>query len=50
MPTTVQKMSLDQAKAEFEKVKELSIRLSMIENAAIRLAANIKNPKAGKRS
>ena len=35
-------MSLDQAKAEFEKVKELSIRLSMIENAAIRLAANIK--------
>ena len=27
---------------EFEKVKELSIRLSMIENAAIRLAANIK--------
>ena len=36
------KMSLDQAKAEFEKVKELSIRLSMIENAAIRLAANIK--------
>ena len=36
------KMSLDQAKAEIEKVKELSIRLSMIENAAIRLAANIK--------
>ena len=35
-------MSMDQAKAEFEKVKELSIRLSMIENAAIRLAANIK--------
>ena len=25
-----------------EKVKELSIRLSMVENAAIRLAANIK--------
>ena len=36
------KMSLDQAKAAFEKVKDLSIRLSMIENAAIRLAANIK--------
>ena len=36
------KMSLDQAKAAFEKVKELSIRLSMIEDAAIRLAANIK--------
>lgn len=34
--------SLDQAKAAFEKVKELSIQLSMIENAAIRLAANIK--------
>ena len=33
------KMSLDEA---FEKVKELSIRLSMVENAAIRLAANIK--------
>ena len=29
-------------KAAFEKVKELSIRLSMVENAAIRLAANIK--------
>ena len=36
------KMSLDQAKAAFEKVKELSIKLSAIENAAIRLAANIK--------
>lgn len=36
------KSSLDKAKAAFEKVKELSIRLSMIENAAIRLAANIK--------
>ncbi len=34
--------SLDEAKATFEKVKELSIKLSMIENAAIRLAANIK--------
>lgn len=36
------KASLDRAKAAFEKVKELSIRLSMVENAAIRLAANIK--------
>lgn len=36
------KISLDQAKMEFEKVKELSIRLSMVENAAIRLASNIK--------
>ncbi len=34
--------SLDEAKAAFEKVKVLSIELSMIENAAIRLAANIK--------
>lgn len=34
--------SLDAAKAAFEKVKTLSIELSMIENAAIRLAANIK--------
>ena len=36
------KMSLDEAKAAFERVKELSIRLSMIENSAIRLASNIK--------
>ena len=36
------KAALDQAKAAFEKVKELTINLSMIENAAIRLAANIK--------
>lgn len=36
------RVSLDQAKAAFEKVKELSIQLSMIENAAIRLASNIK--------
>ena len=36
------KISLDEAKAAFEKVKELSAQLSMVENAAIRLAANIK--------
>lgn len=36
------KMSLDEAKAAFERVKELSIRLSMVENSAIRLANNIK--------
>ena len=36
------RVSLDQAKAAFEKVKELSIQLAGIENAAIRLAANIK--------
>ncbi len=34
--------SLDQAKQEFEKVKELTIRLSMVENSAYRLASNIK--------
>ncbi|MFV0528246.1 MAG: V-type ATP synthase subunit D [Lachnospiraceae bacterium] len=36
------KSSLDEARAAFEKVKELSIRLSMVENSAIRLATNIK--------
>ena len=45
------KVSLDQAKMEFEKVKELSIRLSMIENVAIRLGKqHQKNPEACKRS
>lgn len=34
--------SLDNAKSSFEKVKDLTIRLSMIENAAYRLAYNIK--------
>lgn len=34
--------SLDQARLAFEKVKELTIRLSMIENSAYRLASNIK--------
>ncbi len=34
--------SLDEAKAGFEKVKELTIKLSMIENSAYRLAYNIK--------
>lgn len=34
--------SLDRAKQCFEKVKDLSIRLSMIENSAYRLAYNIK--------
>ena len=33
---------LDEAKEDFEKVKELTIRLSMIENAAYRLAVSIK--------
>lgn len=34
--------SLDHAKACFEKVKDLTIKLSMIENSAYRLAYNIK--------
>lgn len=34
--------SLDKAKACFERVKDLTIKLSMIENAAYRLAYNIK--------
>ena len=34
--------SLDTAKMHFEKVKHLTIELSMIENSAYRLAANIK--------
>ena len=36
------KASLDEAKAAFEKVKLLTIRLSMVENSAYRLAINIK--------
>lgn len=36
------RMSLDQAREEFLKVKELTIRLSMVENSAYRLASNIK--------
>lgn len=34
--------SLDQARADFEKVKELTIKLSMVENSAYRLAASIR--------
>lgn len=34
--------SLDRAKLCFEKVKDLTVRLSMIENSAYRLAYNIK--------
>lgn len=36
------RLSLDEACKHFNKVKELTIRLSMIENAAYRLATNIK--------
>ncbi len=34
--------SLDEARAKFEKVKELTIRLATVENSAYRLANNIK--------
>lgn len=34
--------SLDQARVNFEKVKELTIKLSMVENSAYRLANSIK--------
>ena len=34
--------ALDEAKAAFDKVKQLTIQLSMIENSAYRLATNIK--------
>ena len=36
------KESLDQARAAFDLVKELTIRLSMVENSAYRLASSIK--------
>ena len=36
------KESLDEARAAFEKVKALTIHLSMVENSAYRLAASIK--------
>lgn len=34
--------SLDEAKVDFDKVKELTIKLSMVENSAYRLAINIR--------
>ena len=36
------KESLDQARAAFDRVKEVTIRLSMVENSAYRLASSIK--------
>ena len=36
------RQSLDEARTRFEKVKELTIRLSMVQNSAYRLANNIK--------
>lgn len=36
------RLSLDEATNDFKKVKELTLRLSMIENSAYRLATNIK--------
>lgn len=34
--------SMDEARSKFEKVKELTIKLSMVENSAYRLATSIK--------
>ena len=34
--------SIDQAREAFRRVKDLTIKLSMVENAAYRLASNIK--------
>lgn len=34
--------SLDEARSRFERVKELTVKLSMVENSAYRLATNIK--------
>lgn len=42
------RLSLDEAGSQFNKVKELTLRLAMIENSAYRLATNIK--KTGKRA
>ena len=39
---TPMSLTLDEARARFEKVKELTIKLSMVENSAYRLANNIK--------
>ena len=36
------RQSLDEARVKFEKVKELTIKLAMVENSAYRLASNIK--------
>lgn len=36
------RQSLDEARVKFNKVKDLTIKLSMIENSAYRLASNIK--------
>lgn len=41
------KESLDVARLAFEKVKELTLKLSMIENSAYRLAAAIKKHRSG---
>ena len=35
--------SIDKAREAFRKVKDLTVKLSMVENAAYRLAGNIKN-------
>ena len=42
MPFSTTKESIDIAREAFRKVKDLTIKLSMVENAAYRLASNIK--------
>ena len=42
MPSVPQRESIDIAREAFRKVKDLTIKLSMVENAAYRLASNIK--------
>ena len=45
MPTysfSTTRESIDQATKAFQKVKDLTVKLSMVENAAYRLATNIK--------
>ena len=41
MPFTTRE-SIDKAREAFRKVKDLTVKLSMVENAAYRLAGNIK--------
>lgn len=39
--------SIDKAREAFRKVKDLTVKLSMVENAAYRLAGNIKRRRRG---
>ncbi len=42
MPFSTTQESMDKAREAFGKVKDLTIKLSMVENSAYHLAANIK--------